>query len=333
MVDPSGVGELTVVDNGKVCIEVVVGDRDVFMVVAEVVVCREMFLVRTGTVVFHWWVEKGLVTLAGSVTSWSPTVDRSDSGTVGRSQAGRLLTESSKLELLLLLDELLLPSTIEMVSELAALLSLLVAGEEGEEEEEEEEGKEDAFIVEEEDEEEEALDDDEEILVQAALDSSPKGFPTAGACSSVVSASMVRTDEKAACSLWPSPCVCSLCRPSQAAESLGMLGWSSPSASTGLHSAPTPAQAPVPVIIPVSAKTLPPAPARTPASVSVQTAVLASANTLPSGQARGPAPGLASVPSIASLSLAPVLSPVPGVAERLEGTVGSRGKTACLSDS
>ena len=84
---------LTVVDNGKV--DVVVGDRDVSVVMLEVVVCREVFLVRTGAVVFHWWVEKGLVTLAGSVTSWSPTVDRSDSGTVGRSQAGRLLTDSS----------------------------------------------------------------------------------------------------------------------------------------------------------------------------------------------------------------------------------------------
>lgn len=35
------------------------------------------------------------MTLAGRVRSWSPTVDRSDSGTVGRSQAGRLPTESS----------------------------------------------------------------------------------------------------------------------------------------------------------------------------------------------------------------------------------------------
>lgn len=243
-----------------------------------------------------------------------------------------------KLELLLPLEELLLTSTRDTVSDLAALLSLLAAGEEGEEreeEEEEEEGEEDAF-VEEEDEEEDLDDDEEELLDQAALDSSPKGFPIAGACSSVLSASIVRTDEKAACSLWPSPRICSLCSLcplSQAAESLGMPGWSPPSASTGLHSAPTPAQAPVPVIIPVSAKTLPPAPARTPASVSVHTAVLASANTLPSGQALGPAPGPASVPSIASLSSAPTPSPVPRVAERLEGTAGSRGKTACLIDS
>lgn len=93
VVDPSGVCALAVMVNGKV--DVVVSDKDVFMVVADVVVCREVFLVRTGTVVFHWCVEKGLVTFAGSVMSWSPTVDRSDSGTVGRSQAGRLLTESS----------------------------------------------------------------------------------------------------------------------------------------------------------------------------------------------------------------------------------------------
>lgn len=93
MVDPDGVCAVVVEDNGKV--EVVVSDRDACMVVVDVVVCREVFLVRTGMVVFHWWVEKGLVMLAGSVTSWSPTVDRSDSGTVGRSQAGRLLTDSS----------------------------------------------------------------------------------------------------------------------------------------------------------------------------------------------------------------------------------------------
>lgn len=93
--DSGGVCALAVVGNCKV--ELVVGDRGIFMVVVVVVVVgrREVFLVRTGAVVFHWWVEKGLVTLAGSVTSWSPTVDRSDSGTVGRSQAGRLLTESS----------------------------------------------------------------------------------------------------------------------------------------------------------------------------------------------------------------------------------------------
>lgn len=96
VLDSGGVCALAVVGNGKV--ELVVGDRGIFMVVVVVVVVvrrREAFLVRTGAVVFHWWVEKGLVTLAGSVTSWSPTVDRSDSGTVGRSQAGRLLTESS----------------------------------------------------------------------------------------------------------------------------------------------------------------------------------------------------------------------------------------------
>lgn len=118
MVDPDGVCALAVVDNGKVevVVVVVVGDRDVYMVVVDVVVCLEVFLVRTGAVVFHWCVENGLVTLAGSVTSWSPTVDRSDSGTVGRSQAGRLLTDSSKVELLLLLEELLLTTTRETFS-------------------------------------------------------------------------------------------------------------------------------------------------------------------------------------------------------------------------
>lgn len=178
--------------------------------------------------------------------------------------------------------------------------------------------------------EEEDLDDDEEeLLVQAALDSSPKGFPNAGACSSTVSGNMVGTDEKAVWSLWPIPRVCNLCCPSQAAGSLGMLG----SASPGLHSAPTAAQTLVPVIIPVSAKTLPPTSARTPASLSVQTAALAPAYTLPSGQVLGPAPGSPSVPSNPSLSLAPAMSPVPGVAERSEGTAGSRGGTPRLNDS
>lgn len=57
-----------------------------------------------GAVVFHWCVEKGLVTFAGSVRSWSPTVDRRDSGTVGRSHAGRLPTESSRVKLLLFIE-------------------------------------------------------------------------------------------------------------------------------------------------------------------------------------------------------------------------------------
>lgn len=201
---------------------------------------------------------------------------------------------------------------------------MLLAGE-GEEEdgEEVEEGKEAAFVV-----KEDLDEDEEELLVHAALDSSPRGFPNAGACSSTVSASLVGTDEKAGCSLWPIPNVCSLCRPSQAAGSLGRLG----SASPGLHSDPTSAQTPVPVIIPVSAKTLP-ASARTPASVSVQTAALAPANTLPSGQALGPAPASPSIPSNPSLSLAPAMSPVPGVAERSEGHAGSRGETPRLSES
>lgn len=93
MADPDVVCTFAVVENCKV--EVVLGDTDVFMVLVDVVMSREVFLVRMGKVVFHLWVEKGLVTLAGRVTSWSPTVDRSDSGTVGRSQAGRLLTDSS----------------------------------------------------------------------------------------------------------------------------------------------------------------------------------------------------------------------------------------------
>lgn len=87
--------------SGGACVDgrepkVVAGDSDVFVAGADVGGCRGVFLVRPGTVVFHWWVEKGLVTLAGSVMSWSPTVDRRDSGTVGRSQAGRLLTGSSE---------------------------------------------------------------------------------------------------------------------------------------------------------------------------------------------------------------------------------------------
>lgn len=85
---------LLVVEKGTV--EVVVVDGDVCTGVAAVVVFCAGILGRTGMVVFHWWVEKGLVTLGGSVISWSPTVERSDSGTVGRSQAGRLLTISSK---------------------------------------------------------------------------------------------------------------------------------------------------------------------------------------------------------------------------------------------
>lgn len=48
--DPDGVRALAVVNSGKV---EVVGDRDVFMVVVKVVVCCEVFLVRTGMVVFH----------------------------------------------------------------------------------------------------------------------------------------------------------------------------------------------------------------------------------------------------------------------------------------
>lgn len=168
------------------------------------------------------------------------------------------------------------------------------------------------FVVKEDLDEEEK----EELRVHAALDSSPRGFPSAGACSSVA------TDENAGCSFWPAPNVCSLCCSSQAAVSLGRPR----SASPGLHSVPTWAQTPVLLLIPVSAKTLP-ASARSPASVSVQTAAPAPANTSPSGQALGSA---APKPS---LSLAPPTSPAPRVAERSEGHEGSRGKAPRLGDS
>lgn len=95
VVDSGSVCALAVVDNGRASVEVMVGVRDERVVVVDMSMCSEVFLVRTGTVVFHWWVEKGLVMLAGSVMSWSPTVDSRDSGTVGRSHAGRLLTDSS----------------------------------------------------------------------------------------------------------------------------------------------------------------------------------------------------------------------------------------------
>lgn len=118
MVDSGCICAPAVVDSGKAGVDVVVGGRVVVTVVVEIV-CFEVFLVRTGMVVFHWWVEKGLVTLAGSVMSWSPTVDRRDSGTVGRSQAGRLLTGSSKLKLLLLEEELLLTTPGDTVCDAA----------------------------------------------------------------------------------------------------------------------------------------------------------------------------------------------------------------------
>lgn len=62
-----------------------------------------------------------------------------------------------------------------------------------------EEGREgEAFVV-----GEEILDKDEEkLLVQAAFDSSPKGFAKIGA---TVSAKMEETDERAGCSLWLIP--------------------------------------------------------------------------------------------------------------------------------
>lgn len=120
-----------------------------------------------GAVVFHWYVEKGLVTLAGSVRSLSPTVDRRDSGTVGRSQAGRLPTESSRVKLLLLCEMLLFSG--EAVCVITVGLAVLVTGADVE--------VVGAFVV---TEEEDLAEDEEELLVQAAFDSSPKGLGTTG---------------------------------------------------------------------------------------------------------------------------------------------------------
>lgn len=248
-----------------------------------------------GAVVFHWCVENGLVTLAGNVRSWSPTVDSRDSGTVGRSQAGRLPTESSRVKLLFC--ELLAFSEEAVRVGLAVLVTgteVEVLG---------------AFVVVVKEEEEEDLDEDEEeLLVKAAFDSSPRGLGISGASSSVVPANTLITDENADFSLRPCPCVG---RPNQAAGSRDML------VSTGLHSAPTSVQVLAPVNVPDSAKTFPSAPVRTSSSVSVHNAVLASENTLSS----------APVPSICGLSA------VPRASERLEGTAGSRGTAASLIDS
>lgn len=166
-----------------------------------------------------------------------------------------------------------------------------------------------------EDEEEEALDEDEEEpLVQEALDNSPEGLGSSAVC-----ANTLRTDENAAFCLWASP---RARRPSQAtARSLATLG-RSPPGPDGLHSAPTSVQVLLPVIVPASANTLPSAAAWTPASVSVQTAVLASAKTFPSGQAGG----------LAAASVCSDTAPVPGAAERSEGTAGSAGDTGRLID-
>lgn len=206
---------------------------------------------------------------------------------------------------LLLLWEELLATSGETVCDACVGLALLVAGGEV---------VEGAFVVVVE--EEEALDEDEEVLlVQAAFDSNPKGLGTTGACSLAVPAKTLITEENTDFSLSPCPRVG---RPSQAVESWGRPGRPPPSAFTGLHSAPTSVQVLAPVIVPASAKTLPSAPVLTSASVSVHTAVLASENIFPSGHA---------------LSAASVLSPVPRMAERLEGTAGTRGITASPIDS
>lgn len=141
--------------------------------------------------------------------------------------------------LLLFLEELLLSKTRETLAALSAWFSALLARTNGGEEEEE--GKEGALVVVEIEDEEEALDDDEEEpFVQAALDSSPKGFPDTGFRSTAVSANTGRADERAACSLWLAPCVRSLCCPNQTAGSLDLLGGSSPFLSPSLLSALTP---------------------------------------------------------------------------------------------
>lgn len=125
-----------------------------------------------GAVVFHWCVENGLVTLAGSVRSWSPTVDRRDSGTVGRSQAGRPPTESSRVKLPLLCVLLLFSG--ETVWVVSVGLAVLVTGAEVE-------VVVGAFVVVEEDEEVCLEEDEEELLVQAAFDSSARGLGISGA--------------------------------------------------------------------------------------------------------------------------------------------------------
>lgn len=154
-----------------------------------------------------------------------------------------------------------------------------------------------AFVVVEDEEEEDLDEDEDELLVQAAFDSSPRGLGITGACSSAVPANTLITDENAAFSLSPCPCVG---RPSQATGSRDKL------VSTGLHSASTSVQVLAPVNVPVSAKTFPSAPVRTSSSVSVHNAALASENTLSSAPA----------PSICSSSA------VPGASEGLEGTAG-----------
>lgn len=170
--------------------------------------------------------------------------------------------------------------------------------------------KEEAFVV-----GAEVLDNDEEkLLVQTALDSSPKGFAKIGA---TVCASMEETDETGGCSLWPLPWAWSPCCSSQVAGSLDILG----SVSPGLHSAPTLAQMSVPAIIPVSVKTLPLALACAPASVSVQTAALAPATILPPSQSCCPPP----------LNLASVMSIVPEAADGSEGNVEVKCKTSTSS--
>lgn len=142
------------------------------------------------------------------------------------------------------------------------------------------------------------LEDEDELLVQAALDSSPKGFLIVGAGSSVRTSS------------WPS----------RGAGSSGTLGRTPTSASTGLQ--PDSAQARVSVGTPASAKSAP-------ASAPAQTDVLASANALPSSQGLGSAPGPTAG---ASPSLTRAVAPIGGGVVKPGGTVGSGGESACCID-
>lgn len=179
-----------------------------------------------------------------------------------------------------------------------------------------EDGKEGALVVEES--EEEALDnDEEELFVQAALDSSPKGFPNAGFWSTTVSGHIVGTDEKGVCFSWPSMFVCSLFSPNQGAGSLDMVFRSDPPLSKSLFPALTSAKMPVPVIISDLVELFLPASACTITSVFAITTILSSARILPAGQ-EGTALGSPSVPFNTSLSFFLVLSPFCRLAERLE---------------
>lgn len=74
MVESTAICAPVTVENGRVetvAALVVVGAVVLVMWVGvvDITAGREVFLVCAGTVVFHWWVENGLVTLAGKVMS------------------------------------------------------------------------------------------------------------------------------------------------------------------------------------------------------------------------------------------------------------------------